>query len=147
MIDISYNVYSACVENCLSLRFSVAEVKNICTFDCVAFSDVIFARPTSSKASTCIRNTSDSPYWNHLKPGLVCTCPSDVVAVGHCLNLLCVPDIKSRFIGHFVSLRVTASFLCLSEVTWARISKHFSWLELAPGMTANQPVGFLNLQG
>ena len=60
-----------------------------------------------------------------------------VVAVIRCLNLLCLPDIKSWFttVCHCVSL-VTASFFCLSEVTWARISKHFSWLELAPKMTA-----------
>lgn len=75
--DISTLVHSACVENFLS--DSLVEVKNSCTCDSVAFSDVIFARPTSSKASTCIalvvfpihktsenRNTSDSPFtWNH----------------------------------------------------------------------------------
>jgi len=145
--DISTLVHSACAENFLS--DSLAEVKNNCTCDSVAFSDVIFARPTSSKASTCILWFSLSTKHQKTETHLIHHSPETtnetrtglnlfiVVAVIRCLNLLCLPDIKSRFttVCHCVSL-VTASFFCLSEVTWARISKHFSWLELAPKMTA-----------
>ena len=148
--DISTLVHSACVENFLS--DSLVEVKNSCTCDSVAFSDVIFARPTSSKASTCIalvvfpwfslstkHQKTETHLIHHLYPFIILkhiettnetrTGPNlfILVAVIRCFNLLCLPDIKSRF--------TTASFFCLSEVTWARISKHFSWLELAPKMT------------